>query len=295
MLGASPHVGRILGGLLGAALSTAAQGFRQNPLAWVVAAWGCTAIAAADLAPDWLPRTAEHLALFIGDRLHRGLVALFALCLARPHSLASLRGAGRRWLLPLPFRLARYLAFNLAFWALLLYSSDDVMAIEVYRIGKEEARESVGLFAWRLASWANGAALATWARDTVQSPFTGHAARPLPEVVRQAIHQAYGPFAQICVAFVAGRDGDVRQRFCATASDFDARSKPLRPHEAAKVLGVRSGASAADVRKAYRRLALKYHPDKLQTQSKRARAVAEREFLRVQEAYRLLTGKGDPP
>ncbi|KAJ1632279.1 DnaJ domain-containing protein, partial [Pavlovales sp. CCMP2436] len=55
------------------------------------------------------------------------------------------------------------------------------------------------------------------------------------------------------------------------------------------VLGVGMFADAASIKKAYRKLALRYHPDKLRTQNERAKAAAEREFLRVQEAHVLLT------
>ena len=58
------------------------------------------------------------------------------------------------------------------------------------------------------------------------------------------------------------------------------------------MLGVGARADAAAVRKAYRRMALRYHPDKLRSHGERARAAAEREFLRVQEAHELLLHGG---
>jgi curved DNA-binding protein CbpA len=63
----------------------------------------------------------------------------------------------------------------------------------------------------------------------------------------------------------------------------------MRPADARRVLGVGPFADGHAIRKAYRRLALKYHPDKLRAQGDRARASAEREFLRVQAAHQLLT------
>jgi curved DNA-binding protein len=53
-----------------------------------------------------------------------------------------------------------------------------------------------------------------------------------------------------------------------------------------KVLGVEKGASEADIKKAYRKLAVKYHPDKNQGDK-----AAEEKFKEISEAYEVL---GDP-
>ncbi len=50
-----------------------------------------------------------------------------------------------------------------------------------------------------------------------------------------------------------------------------------------KVLGIERSATLADVKKSYRKLALKYHPDKNQTNPK-----AQEEFIKIQEAYEVL-------
>ncbi|RLN13621.1 hypothetical protein C2845_PM09G21390 [Panicum miliaceum] len=61
------------------------------------------------------------------------------------------------------------------------------------------------------------------------------------------------------------------------------------------VLGVSRDASAADIRAAYRRQALKWHPDKLQLQGgdddrrRRAREEAKARFQQLQEAYEVLS------
>lgn len=56
-----------------------------------------------------------------------------------------------------------------------------------------------------------------------------------------------------------------------------------------KVLGLRKGASEEDIRKAYRRLALLYHPDRNKETG------AEETFKEINEAYAILIGKERAP
>ena len=56
-----------------------------------------------------------------------------------------------------------------------------------------------------------------------------------------------------------------------------------------KVLGVESGASAEDIRRAYRKLALLHHPDKHASSTDEARAHASMQFQRVGFAYAVLS------
>ncbi len=57
------------------------------------------------------------------------------------------------------------------------------------------------------------------------------------------------------------------------------------PHE---VLGVRPGAAQQEIRQAYRELAGKYHPDKVDHLGKEFKALAEERFKEIQAAYDAL-------
>ena len=56
-----------------------------------------------------------------------------------------------------------------------------------------------------------------------------------------------------------------------------------------RVLGVKSNASDDDIKKAYRRLANKYHPDKLHGQSDVEKEQAAAQLQRVTTAYTVLS------
>jgi curved DNA-binding protein CbpA len=55
-----------------------------------------------------------------------------------------------------------------------------------------------------------------------------------------------------------------------------------------KVLGIRKGASKEEIKEAYRRLALIFHPDRNKD------AKAEERFKEINEAYAVLSGKEKP-
>jgi DnaJ-domain-containing protein 1 len=58
-----------------------------------------------------------------------------------------------------------------------------------------------------------------------------------------------------------------------------------------KALGIDRNASADDIKKAYRKLAMKYHPDRNGPDNPDRIADAEERFKEIQEAYDILTGK----
>lgn len=56
-----------------------------------------------------------------------------------------------------------------------------------------------------------------------------------------------------------------------------------------RVLGIKSNASEDEIKKAYRRLANKYHPDKLHGQTEEELAQAAMQLQRVKTAYEVLS------
>ena len=55
-----------------------------------------------------------------------------------------------------------------------------------------------------------------------------------------------------------------------------------------KVLGVDESASSKEIKRAYKKLALRYHPDKMTGKSEEERAEAEKIFKEAMEAYEIL-------
>ena len=75
-------------------------------------------------------------------------------------------------------------------------------------------------------------------------------------------------------------------------SDSDARyHKPAGPRDPYTVLNIEKNASPEEIKKAYRELAGKYHPDKVQHLGEEFRKLAEEHFKEIEEAYRKLMPK----
>ena len=68
----------------------------------------------------------------------------------------------------------------------------------------------------------------------------------------------------------------------------DESHGPLDPYT---VLNVARNASPEEIKQAYRKLANKYHPDKIQHLGEEFRKLAEKRFKEIEEAYRELTSK----
>ncbi|KAF3793823.1 DnaJ-like protein subfamily B member 6 [Nymphaea thermarum] len=67
--------------------------------------------------------------------------------------------------------------------------------------------------------------------------------------------------------------------------DLDGRPSYYR------VLGVDRGASVTEIRRAYRKLALQWHPDRW-TRDPSVAGEAKRQFQQIQEAYAVLSDEG---
>lgn len=77
-----------------------------------------------------------------------------------------------------------------------------------------------------------------------------------------------------------------QRRWWAASSSSGAGTNPADESDPYKVLGVSKSASADEVKKAYRKLALKWHPDRHPADK---RAAAERNFSAVANAYEVLS------
>ena len=66
---------------------------------------------------------------------------------------------------------------------------------------------------------------------------------------------------------------------------FGSSYKSSNLEEYFKILELKSNSSIDEVKKAYRKMAMKYHPDKLEGVSDDIKRLAEEKFLKVKEAY----------
>ena len=78
-----------------------------------------------------------------------------------------------------------------------------------------------------------------------------------------------------------------------TAADLNSIKAMFQPRQDDKrwaydILELQPGASQDDIKKAYRRMAMKYHPDKVAALGEEAKATATEKFRKVKEAYDAL-------
>ncbi len=72
-----------------------------------------------------------------------------------------------------------------------------------------------------------------------------------------------------------------------TENENGSREKEL-PKSPYDILGVEKDASSEEIKKAYRKLATKYHPDMVNHLGEEFKELAERRFKEIQEAYQEL-------
>lgn len=67
-------------------------------------------------------------------------------------------------------------------------------------------------------------------------------------------------------------------------------SLPLTVQEARRLLGLVAGCTREQIKIAYRRMASRYHPDRLGQKTEQERHIATERMISINEAYRLLCG-----
>lgn len=104
------------------------------------------------------------------------------------------------------------------------------------------------------------------------------------EKQEQEAEQARQQFEQEKQKFEEETKRKYQQQKSKEAPKPDTRSS----HE---ILGVSEMATASEIKKAYKKLSMKYHPDRHAHMSEAFRKEAEREFTKIKHAYETLTGK----
>lgn len=97
-------------------------------------------------------------------------------------------------------------------------------------------------------------------------------------------------FKQAGNSFESRSRADYSGQFRFGTPDPNAEEKDL--WDPYRVLGIGRDATAAEIKHAYRELAGRYHPDKLEHLGEEFKALAEIRFKEIQKAYEELTGKG---
>ena len=96
--------------------------------------------------------------------------------------------------------------------------------------------------------------------------------------------------------YQSGRDTRDDERHNKTAGENSFRSDSQAQDATAiwdpyKILEIDRGASQEDIKKAYRQLAGKYHPDKVEHLGAEFKVLAEKRFKEIQQAYQELRSK----
>ncbi len=101
----------------------------------------------------------------------------------------------------------------------------------------------------------------------------------------------YRFFKQAGDSFEGKSRADYSGRFRFGEQDQNAEGK--EPWDAYRVLGIDRNASAEEIKHAYRELASRYHPDKLEHLGDEFKVLAEMRFKEIQKAYEELISKAN--
>ena len=96
--------------------------------------------------------------------------------------------------------------------------------------------------------------------------------------------------------YQSGQNPHSDDNYNKTSGKNNSRSNTQRQDSPAfwdpyKILEIRRGASQEDIKKAYRQLAGKYHPDKVEHLGDEFKTLAEKRFKKIQQAYQELKSK----
>jgi len=90
----------------------------------------------------------------------------------------------------------------------------------------------------------------------------------------------------------AHRQGQQYHQYRQSAGEKADRGESSPYRDPYQILEIERNASQEDVQKAYKRLAAKYHPDKVHHLGEEFKALAEERFKEIQEAYQALRSGG---
>ncbi len=86
-------------------------------------------------------------------------------------------------------------------------------------------------------------------------------------------------------------ESDKEQNYSQSGGPSENQPPRNQKKDPYSILGVDRNASREEIRSAYRRLANKYHPDKVNHMGEEFRELAEKKFKEIQEAYQQLNPK----
>ena len=96
----------------------------------------------------------------------------------------------------------------------------------------------------------------------------------------------------IAVEKIFGIKGKLYQQFCRSRSGYSTDEEfdfDISEEEYFKILGLESNASASDIKSAFRKMAMKYHPDKNQHETSETKKLYTKKFQEITDAYVCLS------